>query len=94
MYSFFIYVAHAPLMRIIWIVFQKELPYIPVPFFTAVAPFAVTTICIGIYKSLSALAPRPLDWVLGSRGNKAYESKSSVLIPEKTIQEPLAKAES
>jgi succinoglycan biosynthesis protein ExoH len=71
MYSFFIYVTHAPLMRICWIVFQKTMPSVPVPVFTAVAPFLFAALCIGIYKVLHFLIPGPLDWALGSRGEKA-----------------------
>jgi succinoglycan biosynthesis protein ExoH len=69
-YSFFLYLTHAPLMRISWIVFQKVVPDIPVALFTALAPFAVTALCIGVFKALNALAPVPLDWALGAR-NKA-----------------------
>jgi hypothetical protein len=64
-------VTHAPLMRICWIVFQKTMPSVPVPVFTAVAPFLFAALCIGIYKVLHFLIPGPLDWALGARGGKA-----------------------
>jgi succinoglycan biosynthesis protein ExoH len=70
-YSFFVFVAHAALMRMCWIVFQKTLPSVPVPVFTVIAPFAVTLVCIGVYKVLNFLIPVPLNWALGARGGKA-----------------------
>lgn len=70
MYSFFIYLTHAPLMRISWIVFQRVFSEIPVPFFTVIAPFIVTVLCIGVFKLLNNLAPAQLDWALGARGKK------------------------
>jgi hypothetical protein len=58
-------------MRMCWIVFQKTLPSVPVPVFTVIAPFAVTLVCIGVYKVLNFLIPVQLDWALGARGGKA-----------------------
>jgi succinoglycan biosynthesis protein ExoH len=70
-YSFFLYLTHAPLMRICWIVFQNVTSAIPVALFTMAAPFTITALCIGLYKVLNNLVPAPLDWVLGSRSKKA-----------------------
>lgn len=69
-YSFFIFVCHAALMRISWIIFQKALPSVPVQVFTTIAPFAIVASCIGLFKILNGLMPRQLDWALGSRGEK------------------------
>lgn len=91
-YSFFVYVTHAPLMRLSWVVFQKTLPSTPVPFFTGIAPFAVTIACIGLYKTISSTMPRPLDWALGSRNRKA-QAKPNSSVAVRTVEEPSAKAE-
>ena len=81
-YSFFIFVTHAPLMRIFWLVFQKVLPTAPVPLFTAVAPFVVTALCITVYKLASALVPAQLDWALGSRTGKTGGKTNSLFKDE------------
>lgn len=90
MYSFFIYVTHAPLLRICWIVFQKAFPAVPVALFTTIAPFAVVCACIGLYKLLSAWAPVPFDWALGSRGDKVRTTPK----PPSILEQPLVKTES
>ena len=66
-FSFFIYLTHAPLMRITWIVFKQAAPHVPVPLFTALAPFAVAAVCIGLYKTAQALVPNGFNWAIGSR---------------------------
>ena len=71
-FSFFIYLTHAPLMRFTWIVFQKIAPGFPVPLFTAISPFAIAAVCIGLYKAAHVLLPAQLNWALGSRGEKRH----------------------
>ena len=70
-HSFFIFVAHAALVRMAWIVFQRTLPSVPVALFTVLAPFVVVAMCIGLYKVLNIFIPKQLDWALGQRGAKA-----------------------
>jgi len=88
MYSFFLYLTHAPLMRIIWIFFQKAFPSVPVPLFTSIAPFAVAVICIGLYKLLNALVPLQLDWVLGGRAEKSPDKRHIRGAGENITEEP------
>ncbi len=77
-YSFFLYLAHGPVMSLIWKVFEKALPSVPTPAFTAVAPFAVTLIGILVYEGLNTVAPRQFNWVLGNRAKKAKMKNHAV----------------
>lgn len=76
-YSFFIFLTHAPLMRILWLMFEKILPSAPVPLFTTFAPWVVTALCIVVYKLASVLIPNQLDWALGSRSKSVRHQAAS-----------------
>jgi len=81
-YSFFIFVVHAALMRMCWLFFRDVFPSVPVALFTALAPFMVTVLCIGLYEILNILIPVQLHWALGQRGEKPQPKPAPVVVDE------------
>ena len=87
-YSFFIYLTHAPLMRMIWILCKERMSTHNIAIFTVVAPFVVTILCIYIHKNARAFAPKLFDWATGAREqSKKYQLESYVVNqPERISQ--------
>lgn len=65
-YSFFIFVAHAPLLTVSWMVYQRLGGIVPYPVYWIVTPVVTVAVLIGVYRAASALMPRAFAAVVGS----------------------------
>lgn len=66
-YSFFLFLAHAPLLTALWLVYQKAGTALPYQAFWFAAPFAVTAMLVAVHRSLDAFAPRLLAFATGAK---------------------------
>jgi len=66
-YSFFLFLAHAPFLMAVWIVYQRALKgLVPYQLFWVVTPFVVALVLIAVYRAVDAVAPRFLALVTGA----------------------------
>lgn len=65
-YSFFMFLAHAPLLMVVWMVYQRALKGLPYQVFWFVTPFVLAALLIAVYRGLEAVAPRFLAFVTGA----------------------------
>jgi succinoglycan biosynthesis protein ExoH len=66
-YSFFVFVAHAPVLLATWIAFKPFSRWVPYPVYWVLAPFVVVGLLVVIYRLLARFAPALLGAVLGTR---------------------------
>lgn len=67
-YSFFLFVAHAPVLMACWLIYGKSGQAFPYPLFWFFAPVAVTAIVIAVYEVCMRLFPTAFRAVLGTSG--------------------------
>ena len=66
-YSFFIFVAHAPVLLGTWIVFKPFAGVLPYPLYWVLAPVVVVAMLVLAYRVAVQLAPRLFGTVLGTK---------------------------
>jgi succinoglycan biosynthesis protein ExoH len=66
-YSFFIFVAHAPVLILTWQIYKRAGANVPYPLYWVVTPLATTILLVWIYKLVMKIAPRALQIALGGR---------------------------
>ena len=66
-YSFFIFVAHAPLLLGPWLVYKKLAAFLPYPVYWALAPLLTAAMLIYTYSLAQRLVPRAFEFMLGKR---------------------------
>jgi len=65
-YSFFVFVAHAPVLMATWMVFKPFSRWVPYPVYWVLAPFVVVGVLVALYQLGARRAPRLLGAVLGT----------------------------
>lgn len=65
-YSFFVFVAHAPVLLMTWLAFKPFARWVPYPVYWVLAPFVVVGLLIVIYRILARAMPGLLGMVLGT----------------------------
>lgn len=65
--SFLTFLAHAPLLLLLWVIYQKFATVIPYPVFWFTAPLFIVIICAVCHKLLYGLFPRTGQLLLGGR---------------------------
>ena len=66
-YSFFIFIAHAPVLFATWVVYEKFAAYIPYPVYCITAPVFTTALLIGMYQQAMKIAPRIFSTAIGAK---------------------------
>lgn len=74
-YSFFVFVAHAPVLLATWIVFKPLSRWVPYPVYWVLAPFVVVGSLVVAYRLLARYAPGLLGAVLGTPVEAQRRSK-------------------
>jgi succinoglycan biosynthesis protein ExoH len=67
-YSFFLFVAHAPVLFATWLLFKRFGQGLPYPVYWALAPLLTTAMIVVVYRCGMRLAPGLLSVMLGGRG--------------------------
>ena len=65
-YSFFVFVAHAPVLLATWIAFKPFASWVPYPVYWVLAPFVVVALLVVTYRLLARYTPGLLGAVLGT----------------------------
>ncbi|RZJ85065.1 MAG: acyltransferase [Massilia sp.] len=65
-YSFFIFVAHAPLLIVSWMIYEKLSRFVPYELYWVSAPFLVTAILLAVYRIAMRVLPGPFSFVIGA----------------------------
>lgn len=65
-YSFFLFLAHAPVLLLTWILYGRLGGVFPYPLYWLLAPVVVTAVIVMVYHVASAMAPRLFALVTGS----------------------------
>lgn len=69
-YSFFVFVAHAPIMFFSWELVLRYARFIPFPIYFVLSPIVTVAFLIVVYELLNRHTPKTLDFSLGNRGQK------------------------
>lgn len=69
-YSFFIFVAHAPIMFFSWELVLRYARFIPFPIYYVLAPAVTVAFLVAVYELLNRYVPITLDFVLGNRNQQ------------------------
>ena len=65
--SFLTFLAHAPLLLVLWVLYQEVASILPYPFFWLGAPIVITLICAMLHPVLYRILPRVSKVFLGGR---------------------------
>lgn len=65
-YSFFMFLAHAPVLLLTWIVYQRTDSLLPYPLYWVLAPLAVTAFLVATYRLSDGLFPRLFSILVGA----------------------------
>jgi succinoglycan biosynthesis protein ExoH len=74
-YSFFLFLAHAPVLLLTWVVYGRYGSAIPYPVYWVLAPIAVSALLIAVYQVAMATMPRVFEVMIGG-GARARTSVS------------------
>jgi len=72
-YSFFLFLAHAPLLMLSWILYGRYGSAIPYPVYWVLAPLVVSAMLVALYEVATAIMPRMFASTIGA-GAKARQS--------------------
>jgi len=80
-YSFFIFVAHAPVLMLSWQVYKRAGAGMPYPLYWAAAPLLTTVLLVWLYRIGMKIAPDMLQLALGGRHRKAQAEEAKTGVP-------------
>jgi succinoglycan biosynthesis protein ExoH len=80
-YSFFLFLAHAPVLMLTWILYQRFGAAIPYPVYWVMAPLLVTAIVIGVYLLLDAAMPRVFRQLIGAGDRPPQAAHAANAVP-------------
>lgn len=64
-YSYFLFLAHAPVLLVVSLIYKKYSEHIPFPMYWVAAPLIVTAIVIGVYELAMRTWPRAFAFAIG-----------------------------
>ncbi len=69
-YSFFMFLSHAPVLLLTWILYARYGSALPYPLYWIMAPVLVTVLLVAVYRVAETLMPRLFPLLIGA-GNRA-----------------------
>ena len=81
-YSFFIFVAHAPILLASWMAFQKLGSGVPYVVYWIAAPVVVVTILTAVYRVAAWLQPSAFAFIIGGRAPRAGDKDARLATAE------------
>lgn len=79
-YSFFLFLAHSPLVLLTWLLYNRFGTAIPYPVYWVVAPLWVSAVLVAVYRVAAASSPRLFASVIGA-GTKARRAPAPEVKP-------------
>jgi succinoglycan biosynthesis protein ExoH len=77
-YSYFLFLAHAPVLLLVSMIHKKYLSSIPFPIYWIATPLIVTCIVIAVYKLAMQLSPNTFNAMIGNSQRRARASTTNV----------------
>jgi len=71
-YSFFMFLAHAPVLLLTWLLYSRYGSALPYPLYWVMAPVLVTAILVAVYRIANVLMPRLFPLLIGA-GRRARQ---------------------
>jgi len=71
-YSFFMFLAHAPVLLLTWLLYSRYGSALPYPLYWVMAPVLVTAILVAVYRIANVLMPRLFPVLIGA-GRRARQ---------------------
>lgn len=65
-YSFFVFVAHAPVLLVTWMLYRPFATYVPYPVYWVLAPALTTATLVLVYRAAMRVAPGAFSSVIGA----------------------------
>jgi succinoglycan biosynthesis protein ExoH len=65
-YSFFLFLAHAPLVLLTWVIYSRYGSAIPYPVYWVLAPLWVSVVLVAVYRVAAVLMPRVFAAMIGA----------------------------
>jgi succinoglycan biosynthesis protein ExoH len=85
-YSFFLFVAHAPVLFATWLLFKRFGQGLPYPVYWVLAPLLTTAVVVAIYRCAMRLVPGLLSVMLGGRGKPQARPEAAQRKPSRQAQ--------
>jgi succinoglycan biosynthesis protein ExoH len=73
-YSFFIFIAHAPVLYVTWFVYQKVAAYVPYPVYWVMAPTLTIGVLVIVYQYAMKIAPTFFATIIGAKQRPAQHA--------------------
>jgi len=83
--SFFIFLAHAPLLLVSWVMYQKLGDHIPYPLYWIAAPVAIVAILGLAYHTFMRLCPRLFAPLIGAKAPSPRSTAPSLGAPARVV---------
>jgi len=78
-YSYFLFLAHAPVLLLVSVVYKRFSATIPFPVYWVLTPVVIAGILIGAYKVLARIMPTTFNTLIGNARPRAAPSAETVL---------------
>jgi succinoglycan biosynthesis protein ExoH len=87
-YSFFMFLAHAPLLLLSWLLYSRYGSALPYPVYWLMAPVLVTAILVGVYRIADVLIPQLFPLLIGAGRRARQPAPATDAIP--VVDQPQA----
>jgi succinoglycan biosynthesis protein ExoH len=78
-YSYFLFLAHAPVLIAVAMIYKMFSQFIPFPFYWIVTPVIVTSIVIAVYNFCMRVSPKSFNAVIGNNYRRARAAQAPIL---------------
>lgn len=78
-YSYFLFLAHAPVLLVISIMYKRFSAHVPFPVYWLLTPVVVTSVLVGIYMVLARLIPATFNTLIGNAKPRTVPSTEAIL---------------
>lgn len=86
-YSYFLFLAHAPVLLLISMIYKSYAQYIPFPVYWIFTPFIVTGIVIGVYELFMRVRPKAFNVMIGN-GHRLVRTAKAVFADRRKAPRP------
>ena len=80
-YSFFMFLAHAPVLLLTWLLYSRYGSALPYPLYWVMAPVLVTAILVAVYRIANVLMPRLFPVLIGAGRRAAPPAPAAGAMP-------------
>lgn len=78
-YSYFLFLAHAPVLLVVSVIYKHFSAHIPFPVYWVLTPVVVTGVLVATYKVLARLMPATFNTLIGNAGPRTVPNPEAAL---------------